>query len=132
MRRGFQLFLAVVGALAAVAGTVTLLTGASLVLGGEGTPPSVDSELRFHAVWYLLAGVVAIRAARRPEAETGTIRLLMAGAFLAGLGRALGWAVAGRPHALYVALMAIELVLPFVVLPWQAAVRRRSLDGANR
>jgi hypothetical protein len=30
----------------------------------------------------------------------------------------------GRPDPIFVALMVIELALPFVLIPWQAAVAR--------
>lgn len=113
------------GAGACVAGAATVLLGAGSIIGLASLTPTADSEMRFYATWYVLAGVLAIRSARRVEDETFTIRVLFGGLFLAGCARALSLAVVGRPHAFSVVLMALELVLPLVILPWQAAVARR-------
>lgn len=43
----------------------------------------------------------------------------------AAAGRALSIASAGRPHDLYVVLLAVEVLIVAVVWPWQAAVARR-------
>jgi hypothetical protein len=84
----------------------------------------IDSELRFFAAWYVAAGVFVLRAATRPAAETITVRIIFGALFLAGCSRALSLVTVGTPHPVQLALMVIELVLPFVVIPWQAAVAR--------
>jgi hypothetical protein len=42
----------------------------------------------------------------------------------AAFGRAIGIVVAGRPHALFLVLMAFELLLPPLLVTWQARVAR--------
>ena len=63
-----------------------------------------------------------MRALRRIELEAWTVRLVGGAFFVAGCGRILSWMVVGRPHTSQVVLMAIELALPFVIIPWQQVV----------
>jgi hypothetical protein len=124
-RRVLQFFLALVGAVALGAGLATVLLGVKSIPGAGEVSATVESELRFYAVWYVGAGGVLLRAARRVEVEGATIRALAGFLFLAGCARGLSWLAVGRPHPLMVALMAVELGLPFVIVPWQAVVARR-------
>ena len=110
---------------------------AGVILGSRTVPdpgalrPTVDSEMRFFAVWYAAAGLLLLRSVSTPEGEFDYIRIVSGAFFLAGCARGLSWAVVGAPHASQKILMAIELVLPLVILPWLAAVRRRS-DSLER
>jgi hypothetical protein len=119
-----QLFLTLVGSVALVAGLTTVLLGVDSVVGAEGVSGTVDSEMRFYAVWYAAAGVLLLRAVARVESERRTIAAIAVLFFIAGCSRALSWLVVGRPHMLAVVLMGIKLALPFVLLPWLAAVAR--------
>ena len=112
------------GFVALVAGLGTVLFGVESIVGAEPVSATVDSEMRFYAVWYVGAGMILIRSARRVESDTTPIRAIAALLFIAGCSRALSWVVVGRPHTVAVTLMVIELVLPLVMLPWQAAVAR--------
>ena len=81
--------------------------------------------MRFYAVWYVAAGILLARAIPKVETEAFTIRLV-GGAFVAGCARALSWATVGKPHVSQIVLMVIELCLPFVIIPLQAAVARKA------
>lgn len=131
MRRALQAFLYLLGMVAVAAGLLTVLTGASTVLDGGPATPSLDSELRFYAAWYVGAGVFVLRAARRPEAHRGVILAVAAAFGLAATGRAISWATVGRPSALAVALMAVEYLIALGLPPWQAAVRRSLRCGVD-
>ena len=124
-RRGLQALLIVLGLVAIVAGAVTMIGGAATVLGVDHSPASLDSELRFYATWYALAGIVMLRSTRRVESAGAVIRLVAAGFFIAGCTRILSWAAVGRPDAFFVALMIVELSLPAILIPWHAAVARQ-------
>lgn len=126
-RRALQVFLAVVGSIALVAGLTTVLLGAESVVGAEDVSATVDSEMRFYAVWYAAAGVVVLRTVPRVQSQARTIRAIALLFFIAGCSRGLSWAVVGRPHSVAVVLMMVELALPFVILPWHAAVARANL-----
>lgn len=126
MRRGLSAVLAGLGGVAILAGSHDVLRGALGVRGTRTTPvdPSLDSELRFFAAWYVVAGALMVRAARAPEREGSAVRLISAGWFVAALGRLLSLRSAGRPHELYVALTAAELVIAGGLVPWQQRVER--------
>ena len=129
-RRGLQVFLTMLGSVALVAGSVTVLFGVDSIVGAEAVSATVDSEMRFYAVWYAAAGVALLRSVPQVESERRIIGPVAVLFFIAGCSRALSWIVVGRPHSLTVVLMAIELALPFVILPWQAAVSRASVGAA--
>jgi hypothetical protein len=125
-RRGLQAFLIFLSLGAMTFGGLTAVLGAVSVEGVVTAPASLDSELRYYAVWYVVAGVLVLRAVRRIEAETTLIRIVGAALFAGGCVRLLSIAAVGRPHVNYLLLMAAELALPFVIVPWQAAVSRRA------
>jgi uncharacterized membrane protein HdeD (DUF308 family) len=114
-----------------VAGSLSVVLGASSVLGARDIRAGVDSEMRFYAVWYVVAGVFLLRATRRVESEAWTIRLIAAAFFVAGCSRILSWVAVGRPHFSQLILMVIELILPLIVIPWQASVARRARARAD-
>ena len=119
-------------ALLVVGGAVPIATGAFAVLTGAGGMPgqneasaSVESELRFFAVFWIAYGAALIWTAPRAARETTLVRALMAVLFVGGIARAIAWAAEGRPHGLFIVLMAIELVMPPVVVLWQDRVAQR-------
>ena len=123
-RTGLRALLSIVGAVMVVAGASTVVLGSSSIAGVDAPSPAVDSEMRFYAVWYVVAGIALLRSLARLESATLVVRLVAAGFFVAGCARALSWVVVGRPPAFAIALMVVELVLPIVVVPWHAAVAR--------
>ena len=119
-----QVLVAALGVVAVAAGAFAVLTGANGMPGEAAASASVESELRFFAVFWIAYGVVALRTARRVELETTTVRALALALFAAGLARVVGWIAVGRPHTLLVALMIVELVGPPLVVIWQSRVAR--------
>jgi zinc transporter ZupT len=127
LRSFLQVSLGLMAGVMIVAGSITVLIGAESVLREGSFTTDIDSEMRFYAVWYVAAGILLARAIPRVEDEGFTIKLVGAAFFVAGCARALSWAAVGRPHVTQVVLMVIELVLPFVIIPLQALVARKSL-----
>jgi Domain of unknown function (DUF4345) len=130
-RRGLRILLTIVSVVMMIAGSLSVLFGASSVLGAGDVTAEVDSEMRFYAVWYVVAGAFLLSATRRVESETWTIRLIAAAFFVAGCARILSWVAVGRPHLSQMVLMVIELILPLVVIPWQASIARRATSEAS-
>jgi hypothetical protein len=130
-RRGLQTVLTAIGIVATVAGTDGLVRGGASVLRGGEVSANVDSELRFYATWYAVLGLLVLRAARRPEAETAVIRACGVGFLVAGCSRIVSWASVGKPHPWFRVLMALEFAIPVVIIPWQDAIRRVPSTGAN-
>ena len=124
MRKSLQVFLLLLGAVACGAGLLTVLTGAATIVGAGEASPSLDSELRFYAAWYVVAGVFILRAARAPEGHPGVI-VAVAGAFgLAATARVLSWLSVGRPSGFAVALIVIEYLIAAGLPPWHRAAAR--------
>lgn len=121
-RRLFQAFLVVLGGVMVAAGLATVLLGAGSVVGVGEVTPEVDSEMRFYAVWYAVAGAGVLRAVPRVESSATLVRMVATAFFIAGCARALSWLTVGRPHPFALVLMVIELVLPVVIVPWQASM----------
>ncbi|MBW3594567.1 MAG: DUF4345 domain-containing protein [Actinobacteria bacterium] len=130
-RRALQVFLTILGSVAIVTGATTVILGVDSIVGAERVSGTVDSEMRFYAVWYVGAGVLLLREGARVESAYRVITAIAALFFLAGCSRALSWAVVGRPHKLSIVLMMIELALPFVVVPWQRRIARPDTAGSN-
>lgn len=120
--RGLQAALATGGVVATTAGLHTVIAGARSIAGEATANPSVESELRFYAAFYVAYGVAALRVAPRADRDAAAVRALAGSLFLAGLARAGGWLAVGRPHGLQRGLLAIELAAPPVVVAWQGRV----------
>lgn len=128
-RSALQFFVSFLGVVALLAGLSTVLLGASSIIGAKEVSGTVDSEMRFYAVWYAAAGGVLLRSAVRVEAEGRTIRATALLFFVAGCSRALSWWTVGEPDTAAQVLMVIELILPLIIIPWQAAVARSHSRG---
>lgn len=124
MRRALQVLWGTFGIVAVVAGALSVFFGSAVQPEAGPVSPSVESELRYYAAWYVVAGLLALRTVPRIEAHAATIRLACAGLFLGGIGRAIGALVVGTPPGMLVFLMVVELVLPVIVVAWQAGVAR--------
>src|SRR5215216_5530998 len=96
-RRGLQVALTAVGAVATTFGALGVLQGGGAVLRGGTVSANVDSEMRFFASWYAVLGVLVLRAARRPESEAAIVRACAAGFLLAACGRVLSTRALGPP-----------------------------------
>jgi hypothetical protein len=122
----------VIGVVAMVAGAFAVATGPEGQLGGEAVNANVESEYRFYAALWIAYGAVALRLAPRAEREPAILNWLMAILFGAGVARAVAWAAAGRPDDLYLALLALELVIPPVLLLVNRAPARGSPTTPRR
>lgn len=113
------------GVVATTAGLHTMLAGAKSLRGQDVANPSVESELRFYAAFYVVYGVVALRVAPRADRDTAAVRALAGALFLAGLARAGGWLAVGTPHGLQRGLLVIELAAPPLIIASQARLAAR-------
>lgn len=104
------------GAVATGTGTVVALRGTAAVPGGAPTVASNDSVLRFYAVWWAGQGTAMVRLALDPDLDERGLREVCATTFLGGLARLAAARTSGRPHPLFQALTAVELLLPPALL----------------
>ena len=74
--------------------------------------PTVDSEFRFYAIFWLSYGGLVVWAARNIRTQLRLAPILMGLFFLGGIGRILSYIFVGAPHPAFVGLMVVELVAP--------------------
>jgi uncharacterized protein DUF4345 len=113
------------GAVATAAGLHTVIAGARSIAGQGPANPSLESELRFYAAFYVAYGLAVLRAAPRAARDPAAVRALGGALFLAGLARAGGWLAVGKPHPGQRALLALELAGPPALVAWQARLAAR-------
>lgn len=77
--------------------------------------PNAETELRFFSVFWMAYGVILIQTARELTQHARRVPLLLGLFFLGGVGRTISYVADGPPHALFVLLMIIELVLPILL-----------------
>jgi hypothetical protein len=121
-RRALQRALTTMGLVAMTMGGSGVLRGASEVPDAGPVSGNVDSEYRFYAAWYFVLGVLLLRAARQPEEEATVVRACGGGLLLAACGRLLSIRRFGSPHPFQRVLLALEVVIPVVVVPWHRSV----------
>ena len=107
------------GGVATTAGLHTVVTGARSIVGQQQANPSVESELRFYAAFYVSYGLLLLKVAPRADRDSGAVRAIAGALWLAGLARAGGWYATGRPNRIQRVLLAIELLAPPVVVAAQ-------------
>ena len=128
-RRAFRLLLYLGGMIATAAGLDTVMRGAKSIAGQTVANPSVESELRFYSAFYVAYGLAALRVAPRADRDAAAVRALAGALFVAGVARANAWRIAGRPHEVQRALLAIELAAPPAIVAWQAQLATRNSGG---
>jgi hypothetical protein len=122
--RALQAVLYLGGSVATAAGLDTVIRGARSLPTQRLANAPIESELRFYAAFYVAYGLAVLRVASRVERDPAGVRAIAGALFLAGLARANGWRVAGRPHPVQRALLAVELALPPLMVALQARSSR--------
>lgn len=115
----FNAVVGLIGLLAVLSGLYVVGFGGGAIPGGDAVAPSVDSELRLLAVFWIGFGLVAIRAAPHAATETRTVRALALALFAGGAARVVSWVAVGRPAGGVVVLTALELAGPPALVLWQ-------------
>lgn len=121
-RKILAIILAIGGGATLLIVVAHLLLGSAAIPGASAVNATVDSEDRFYAVIFGGYGFALLHAARDVEARAPLIRFL-AVLFLAGaFARILSWIMVGPPHPFFMAMLALEFVLPVIILWLQASV----------
>ena len=122
----FRVVITVMGAGMALIGVDALIRGADAIPATESAPARIDSEVRFFAAWYVVAGALLLLAALRRLDQRPIVLAVGAGFFLAACGRTLSWMTVGRPEIFQIVLLFVELAIAFVLIPWQLVPARQS------
>ena len=83
--------------------------------------PDLDSDFRFLAAVFLGMGIIVVWMIPRIEEHTALFRIVVMSIFLGGIGRLISWLVVGSPNVLTQILIALELLLPALIV-WQARI----------
>jgi hypothetical protein len=100
---------------------------ADALLGATVSPtaasePSLSSQNRFYGVAFALYGAVLYLCSKDLRTYAPFFKAAMWVFFLAGAARLVAWVQHGAPAALVIALLAVELLVPPVLLAWHARV----------
>jgi hypothetical protein len=90
--------------------------GPQAIIGGEAVNPTIAGEDRFFAGLLLCSGIALLWCARDVQHKRVYVNLLAAVFFVGGIGRLIAVAVDGTPHPFYLAMLALELGLPPVMI----------------
>ncbi len=122
-RRGLQVLIALCAAVPLVFGALGMAFGWARFT--DVPTPDHDNVYRFLSALYFTIGLVFVYVIPRVEQETALIRILAGGVGLGALCRVLSWVTVGEPRLLFQIDIVLELLLPAIVVVWQARVSGR-------
>lgn len=114
--------LKVIGGIATVAGARGVVVGAAEVPDCPSVSRNVDSEYRFYAAWYLVFGLLLLRATRRQSFDRALAQACAGGFGAAAAGRLISAWRLGPPSRGQQILLVAELI----IVMWLGAALRRS------
>lgn len=116
MQRLFQVYLTLFGVIVIGIALAHLAIGPAAVIAGSPVNPSTDGEDRFFAGIFLCVGVAFLWCARDVAHHRGYLNLLAAAFLVGAVGRLLSVLLAGVPHPFYLAMLAVEVTAPVLVI----------------
>lgn len=131
MRRAFQAFLVLFGIIVIGISLAHFAVGPDVIVGGTDVNPTSNGEDRFYAGLFLCYGVALLWCARDAQDKQVYVNLLATVLFVGGIGRLLAVVLVGTPHPFYLAMLAVELVLPVLMVLAAARVAGASEYGSG-
>ncbi|MFL1377710.1 DUF4345 domain-containing protein [Nocardiopsis protaetiae] len=122
--RIFQGVFAMLGLIVVATGAVDLVSGTAALPGDTAVSTEVDSNYRFFAGVWLGLGIAMFVILRRITEHTALLLVITGAVFLGGLGRLVSLLLVGVPTPFMLGLLAVELIVPPVLVIWQARLRR--------
>ncbi|WP_017585078.1 DUF4345 domain-containing protein [Nocardiopsis ganjiahuensis] len=130
--RYLQSSLLLLALFAVAVGFMDVLFSTAPLPGETGVAPTVDSNYRFFAAIFVAVGLLLLWVSLDPLEHTRGLALwwVSGAVFLGGLARIVSLGVAGPPAPFVYALLAVELVVPPVLVLWHRALTRASDTAA--
>lgn len=127
MKKTFQISLGLIGLIPFALGVMQLINGAGMFIDPEHVNVQIDSQIRFGAIWFMVAAFIGWWMIPRVDQVqyTPLFRIMfftMAGAGVARLASA--YFIGNAEPSLFIAA-SIEIAL-VLLIPWQSAVVRRA------
>ena len=122
--RALRLLLLTLGAACAAIGLMHMLFGPAIVPGATAVNATLDSEDRFFGALFLAYGCACLWCGAAVLERLTAANVLAATFFLGGLVRLGSIAAVGWPHPFFVAMAALELAIPPVIVWLTVGVRR--------
>ena len=124
MKRTLQVFLGLFGATAIFIASLHVVLGPSAIPGSVSVNATMDSEDRFYATLFAAYGAVLIWCIRDVERKSRVVYFLALTFFVGGLARLVSMAAVGLPNTFFIAMTALELVIPLVMAFMQSRISR--------
>jgi hypothetical protein len=121
VRRVLQAFFVVFGIIDIAIGLLHIGLGPSAIPGSVSVNATMDSEDRFYATLFAAYGVAILWCVKDIERKSSVVYFLLATFFVGGLARLVSIASVGPPNPFFIAMTALELLIP----PFAAVAQRR-------
>jgi hypothetical protein len=124
MKKSLQVFLGLFGITAILIASLHVVLGPSAIPGSVPVNPTMDSEDRFYATLFAAYGVALLWCIKDIENKSKIVYFLALTFFIGGLARLVSIAAVGLPNAFFVAMTALELLIPLFMVFAQSRISR--------
>jgi hypothetical protein len=119
MRKALQFLLTVTGVSVIAIALLHIAIGPVCIPGSIPVNATLDSEDRFYATMFLAYGAFVLWSARDVQHKTQQVKRLALVFFVGGLARVASASMVGLPHPFFIAMGALELTFPWLLI-WLA------------
>ena len=112
LKKTFQVFLALFGVTAIVIAALHVAVGPAAIPGSIPVNATMDSEDRFYATLFAAYGVALLWCIKDVERKSAVVYFLAITFFVGGLARLVSMAAVGLPDPFFIAMTALELLIP--------------------
>lgn len=130
-RRVLQILLFGLGAAAVGIGVMHMLLGPAIIPGSIPVNATLDSEDRFFGAIFAGFGAAALWCSFGVERKLTEVMLVAALFYLGGVARLFSIAATGLPDPFFIAMTAVELLLPRVLVWLVARVAGPAFESAD-
>lgn len=121
MRRILAVAVMIAGVICVAIALAHVILGPRAIVGGVFVNPTMDSEDRFYAVFFLFWGAAIVYCSRDLRSRQGLFGALLLTFFLGGIARIISVLAVGLPNMTFVCLGLLELGLPPLFWFWHRA-----------